>query len=108
MREAAVELQTKVKATRISFRLRKSSWQPISLLVLELVFTLLLLLLLFVCAIRLSLDRLVLLSLFALALQGVHADLFIVLFEGRHILAGLGELSLLHALADVPENGAIC
>ena len=34
----------------------------------------------------------------------VHADLLVVLLQGRQILPGLGEFSLLHALADVPEK----
>ena len=40
----------------------------------------------------------------ALALGGVETDLFVVLLEGREVLAGLGELALLHALADVPVD----
>merc|ERR1712179_666318 len=48
--------------------------------------------------------RLVLLSILALGLKGVHADLLVVLLEGGHVLPGLRELSLLHALSDVPVN----
>ena len=40
----------------------------------------------------------------ALALGGVEADLLVVLLEGREVLAGLGELAFLHALADVPVD----
>ena len=46
--------------------------------------------------------------LLALALGGLGADLLVVLLEGREILARLGELALLHALADVPvDEGAL-
>merc|ERR1719446_1422766 len=49
--------------------------------------------------------RLVLLALLlALALGRLGADLLVVLLEGRKVLAGLGELALLHALADVPVD----
>mmetsp|Transcript_12949 Transcript_12949/g.27497 ORF Transcript_12949/g.27497 Transcript_12949/m.27497 type:complete len:273 (-) Transcript_12949:506-1324(-) len=53
--------------------------------------------------------RLVLLSLLlALALGGLGADLLVVLLEGGQVLTGLGELALLHALADVPvDEGAL-
>jgi len=45
--------------------------------------------------------RLVLLALLlALALGGLGANLLVVLLEGGQVLAGLGELALLHALAD--------
>ena len=47
---------------------------------------------------------LVLLSVLALGLEGVHANLLIILLQGGHVLPGLGELSLLHALSDVPEQ----
>uniref|UniRef100_A0A1I8IN25 CTP_transf_like domain-containing protein n=1 Tax=Macrostomum lignano TaxID=282301 RepID=A0A1I8IN25_9PLAT len=44
----------------------------------------------------------------AFALHGVHADLFVVLLQGGQVLAGLTELALLHALADVPvHEGAL-
>merc|ERR1719198_2944299 len=42
--------------------------------------------------------------LLALALGGLGADLLVVLLEGSKILASLGELALLHALADVPVH----
>merc|ERR1712078_57488 len=41
------------------------------------------------------------LVLLALALGRLGADLLVVLLEGGQVLAGLGELALLHALADV-------
>merc|ERR1739843_47718 len=50
----------------------------------------------FVCLI------LVILSL--LHVTTVHANLLVVLLEGGHILPGLGELSLLHALTHVPVD----
>merc|ERR1711972_1023571 len=51
--------------------------------------------------------RLVLLALL-LALARLSANLLIVLLEGGEVLAGLGELALLHALADVPvDEGAL-
>jgi len=37
-------------------------------------------------------------------LDRVQADLFVVLLEGGEILAGLGEFTLLHTLADVPVD----
>merc|ERR1719373_193359 len=43
-------------------------------------------------------------ALLALALERVHADLLVVLLQGSHVLAGLGELALLHALSHVPVN----
>ena len=42
--------------------------------------------------------------LLSLTLDGVDTDLFVVLLEGSQILTGLGELSLLHTLSDVPVN----
>ena len=48
--------------------------------------------------------RLVFFAALGLSVGGVHADLFVVLLEGRHVLAGLRELSLLHALADIPVD----
>merc|ERR1712139_762754 len=53
--------------------------------------------------------RLVLLALLlALALSGLGADLLVVLLEGRKVLTGLGELTLLHTLPDVPvHEGAL-
>ncbi len=51
---------------------------------------------------------LVLLPALALGLQAVHAHLLVILLEGGHVLPGLGELALLHALADVPvDEGAL-
>jgi hypothetical protein len=51
---------------------------------------------------------LVLLPAFAFGLEAVHAHLLVVLLEGGHVLPGLGELALLHALADVPvDEGAL-
>uniref|UniRef100_T1DPG7 Putative secreted protein n=1 Tax=Anopheles aquasalis TaxID=42839 RepID=T1DPG7_ANOAQ len=47
---------------------------------------------------------LVLLSTLTLSLAGVHADLLVVLLEGSQILTGLGELTLLHTLTDVPVH----
>eukprot|EP00325_Prymnesiales_sp_UTEX-LB-985_P000608 CAMPEP_0174697800 /NCGR_PEP_ID=MMETSP1094-20130205/3563_1 /TAXON_ID=156173 /ORGANISM="Chrysochromulina brevifilum, Strain UTEX LB 985" /LENGTH=79 /DNA_ID=CAMNT_0015894853 /DNA_START=222 /DNA_END=457 /DNA_ORIENTATION=+ len=53
--------------------------------------------------------RLVLLALLlALALRGLGADLLVVLLKRRKVLAGLRELALLHALADIPvHEGAL-
>merc|ERR1719181_2677098 len=49
--------------------------------------------------------RLVLLTLLlALALGRLGAALLVVLLEGRQVLTGLGELALLHAIADVPVH----
>ena len=42
--------------------------------------------------------------LLAVALRRLGADLLVVLLEGRKVLTGLGELTLLHTLADVPVN----
>merc|ERR1719446_2057507 len=42
--------------------------------------------------------------LLALALGRLGADLLVVLLERRKVLARLGELALLHALADVPVH----
>ena len=39
-----------------------------------------------------------------LAVSAVHPDLLVVLLQGGHVLPGLGELSLLHALPDVPVD----
>merc|ERR1712209_87348 len=46
----------------------------------------------------------VLLTILALGLHRVHADLLVIFLEGCHVLPGLGELSLLHALANVPVD----
>merc|ERR1719181_1301422 len=46
--------------------------------------------------------------LLTLALSGLSTDLLVVLLEGSKILASLGELTLLHALTDVPvDEGAL-
>merc|ERR1712066_915471 len=42
--------------------------------------------------------------LLALAFGGLGADLLVVLLEGGEVFTGLGELALLHALADVPVH----
>ena len=48
------------------------------------------------------------LSLFPFTLHGVDSHLFVILLQRREILAGLRELSLLHALPDVPvDEGAL-
>ena len=51
----------------------------------------------------------VLLALFLrLTLHGVHPHLLVILLQGRQILTGLGELSLLHTLSHVPvHEGAL-
>merc|ERR1712209_99622 len=46
----------------------------------------------------------VLLTILALGLHRVHADLLVIFLEGCHVLPGLGELSLLHALSNIPVN----
>merc|ERR1719198_1855611 len=49
--------------------------------------------------------RLILLALLlTLTLSGLGTDLLVVLLEGGKILTGLGELSLLHTLSDVPVD----
>ena len=46
--------------------------------------------------------------IFSLSLDRVHSDLLVVLLEGGQVLTSLGELALLHALADVPvHEGAL-
>merc|ERR1719353_43344 len=52
---------------------------------------------------RRTLD-LVLLFFLALAIGGLGADLLVVLLEGGKILTGLGELTFLHTLTDVPVH----
>ena len=42
-----------------------------------------------------------------LSLQRVDADLFVVLLESSEILPGLGELTLLHTLPDVPKYSVL-
>ena len=49
-------------------------------------------------------DDSVLVTTVVLAVAAVHADLLVVLLEGSHVLPGLRELSLLHALPDVPVD----
>ena len=44
-------------------------------------------------------------SLFTIfAVVGFEANFFVVLLEGSHVLTGLAELALFHALADVPKS----
>jgi hypothetical protein len=43
-----------------------------------------------------------LLTVFLIRIDGVEAYLLVVLLEGGKVLAGLGKLAFLHALADVP------
>ena len=54
----------------------------------------------------------VLLHVLVLVLVGVSADLLVVLLEGGDVLACLGELALLHALAHIPMDegslGIVC
>ncbi len=47
---------------------------------------------------------LVLLSALALSLDGVHADLLVVLLESSQVLTSLGKLTLLHTLSNVPVD----
>merc|ERR1719402_1945633 len=47
---------------------------------------------------------LILFSFLSLGLQGIHADLLVILPQGRHVLTRLGELSLLHTLSHVPVD----
>merc|ERR1711899_705786 len=47
---------------------------------------------------------LVFFSTLSLGLKAVHADLFVVLLKSSHVLSGLGKLSLLHALSNVPVD----
>ena len=44
-------------------------------------------------------------AILVLALERVDGDLLVVLLQGGEVLAGLGELALLHALAHVPDGG---
>merc|ERR1712088_1116341 len=51
---------------------------------------------------------LVFLAFLTLSLKGIHPNLFVILLKSSKILASLGELSLLHALAHVPvDEGAL-
>ena len=48
---------------------------------------------------------LILLALFlSFAFNRINTDLFIIFLKGSEILTGLGELSLLHSLSDIPVN----
>merc|ERR1711899_250468 len=47
---------------------------------------------------------LVFFSTLSLGLKAVHANLLVVLLKSSHVLSGLGELSLLHALSNVPVD----
>merc|ERR1711899_631373 len=47
---------------------------------------------------------LVFFSTLSLGLKAVHADLLVVLLKSSHVLSGLRELSLLHALSNVPVD----
>eukprot|EP00116_Pleurobrachia_bachei_P000661 sb/3460923/ len=52
-----------------------------------------------------AINCLVLFTLFlSISLDGVNTDLFVILLKGSKILSGLGELSLLHTLTDVPVD----
>merc|ERR1719262_1662340 len=53
---------------------------------------------------RLESLHLVLFLLLAFAIGGLGADLLVVLLEGGKILTGLGELTFLHTLTDVPVD----
>ena len=51
---------------------------------------------------------LVLVALPLLTISGIEPNLLVVLLQGSHVLASLGELAFLHALADVPvDKGAL-
>ena len=51
---------------------------------------------------------LVLVALPLLTVSRIQANLLVVLLQGSHVLASFGELSLLHAFADVPvDKGAL-
>ena len=49
-------------------------------------------------------DDSVLVTTVVLAVAAVHADLLVILLQGSHVLPGLRELSLLHALPDIPVD----
>merc|ERR1719295_2364301 len=51
-----------------------------------------------------DLYSLVFISLISFNIIGVHADLLIILLKSSHVLSGLGELSLLHTLANIPVD----
>ena len=44
-------------------------------------------------------------ALLVLVLERVDGDLLVVHLQGGEVLAGVGELALLHALAHVPDGG---
>ena len=47
-------------------------------------------------------------AFFGFTLDGIDADLFVVLLQGGQILSGLGEFSLFHTFSDVPvDEGAL-
>merc|ERR1712098_717235 len=48
--------------------------------------------------------HLILFPAIILTVTAVHADLLVVLLQGSHVLPGLRELSLLHALPDIPVD----
>ena len=48
--------------------------------------------------------NLVFVSTIILTVSAVHANLLVVLLQGSHVLPGLRELSLLHALPDIPVD----
>merc|ERR1712155_431685 len=43
-------------------------------------------------------------AILVICLHGVQSDLLVILLQSGHVLPGLGELSLLHALPDVPVD----
>merc|ERR1711939_1118457 len=51
-----------------------------------------------------SLELITVSLLFSLALGGLDTDLLVVLLEGSQVLTGLGELTFLHTLTDVPVH----
>merc|ERR1712144_171141 len=51
-----------------------------------------------------NIKSLVLFFLLALTIGGLGTDLLVVLLEGGKILSGLGELTFLHTLTDVPMD----
>jgi hypothetical protein len=51
-----------------------------------------------------SLELITVALLFSFALGGLDTDLLVILLEGGEILTGLGELTFLHTLADVPVD----
>ena len=55
-------------------------------------------------SIAVVLSLILLAFLLTLTLDGVDADLFVVLLESGQVFTGLGELTLLHTLSDVPVD----